>query len=77
MAPIQSKIANLPTRDGLKVCLLKVEDEIMRKLNEKFEIQEARIKELEKRVDSLGVVDDRVAVLEEPIKFLEERIEAM
>ena len=68
LAPIQSEIANLPTRDDLKDCLLKVEDEIMRKLNEKFETQEARIKELEERVDNLGVDNDTVAVLEERIK---------
>ena len=77
LAPIQSEIANLPTRDDLKDCLLKVEDEIMRKLNEKFETQEARIKELEERIDNLGVDDDTVAVLEERIKYLEERIEVM
>ncbi len=72
LAPIQSETACLPTRDDLKDCLLKVEDEITRKLNEKFETQEARIKELEERVDV-----ESVAVLEEQIKYLEERIEAM
>ncbi len=72
LAPFQSEIACLPTRDDLKDCLLKVEDEITRKLNEKFETQEARIKELGERVDV-----ESVAVLEEQIKYLEERIEAM
>eukprot|EP00112_Aurelia_sp_Birch-Aquarium-sp1_P001141 Seg1118.2 transcript_id=Seg1118.2/GoldUCD/mRNA.D3Y31 product="hypothetical protein" protein_id=Seg1118.2/GoldUCD/D3Y31 len=49
----------------------------MRKPNEKFEIQEAKIKELEERVDNLGVGDDTVVSLEERVKYLEERIEVM
>ena len=36
LSPIQDKFANIPTKDDLKDCLCKVEDDIMKKLNEKF-----------------------------------------
>ena len=36
LAPIQDRLANIPTIDDLKVCLYKVEDDIMKRLNEKI-----------------------------------------
>lgn len=49
-AAIQIEGAILPTRGDLKDSLLKVEDEITRKLTEKYAIQKARIKEIEERL---------------------------
>ena len=57
LALVKDRLANNPTRDDLKDCLRKVEEDIIKRLIEKLECQEAKIKQLEEHVDSLPLND--------------------
>ena len=74
LAPNQDRLANIPTRDDLKECLHKVEDDLMKRLNEKFACQEAKIKRLEGCGDSLHINDVTVSELEQRITTIEDKI---
>ena len=75
LSPIQDKLANIPTKDDLKDYLCKVEDDIMKKLNEKFTCLEVKIKQLEERVDNSTTNDVTISEFNQRINSIEEKID--